>query len=98
MAALEITEVEGGVVFGAKIVPGSSKTVIAGTLDGRLKVKVAAAPEKGKANDCLVGFLSKRLGVKKNAIEIVAGKTRPIKQILVSGVSRETVLSRLFGQ
>ena len=98
MAGLEITEIEGGVVFGARIVPGSSKTCIAGTLDGRLKVKVSAAPEKGKANECLVGFLGKRLGVKKSAIEIVAGKTRPIKQILVSGVSRETVLSRLFDQ
>ncbi len=98
MAALDITEVEDGVVFGAKIVPGSSKTCIAGILDGRLKVKVSVAPEKGKANDCLVGFLGKQLGVKKNAIEIVAGKTRPVKQILVLGVSRKTVLSRLFDQ
>ena len=95
MAGLQISEVEGGVIFGAKIVAGSSKTVIAGVLDGRLKVKVAAAPEKGKANDCLAGFLSKQLEVKKNAVEIVAGKTRPVKRILVLGVSRETVLSKL---
>ncbi len=33
-----------------------------------LKVKLAAAPEKGKANESLVEFLADTLGVKKNAI------------------------------
>jgi hypothetical protein len=49
-----IQEVDGGVVFTAKIVPGSSgQTRICGLLDGILKVKVSAAPETARRkNEC----------------------------------------------
>ncbi len=57
MAEPAIQEVDGGVVFAAKIVPGSSgQTRICGLLDGMLKVKVSTAPERGKANQCLLKF------------------------------------------
>jgi len=46
MAELAIREVEEAVVFKVKAVAGSSQTCICGLLDGMLKVKVAAAPEK----------------------------------------------------
>ena len=39
-----------GCLIRLKVVPGSSRDAIAGILGGRLKVKVAAAPEDGKAN------------------------------------------------
>ncbi|MBC8378073.1 MAG: DUF167 domain-containing protein, partial [Planctomycetes bacterium] len=42
-----------------KVVPGSSRTEIAGTLDGMLKIRVAAPPEKGKANKALLAFIAK---------------------------------------
>lgn len=91
MAGLGIKQSDGRVVFGVKVVPGSSRTAVCGLLDGMLKVKVAAAPEKGKANDCLIGFLAEELGVKKKAIEIVKGNTNPVKQLAVVGVSIEYV-------
>ena len=65
MADLKIENIEGGVVFLTKIVPGSSQTRICGLLDGMLKVKISAPPEKGKANQRLLEFLAKQLGVKK---------------------------------
>ena len=65
MVNLAIREVDGGVVFTAKIVPASSQTSICGLLDGMVKIKISAAPEKGKANQCLIKFLAKQLGVKK---------------------------------
>ncbi len=95
MTELVIREVEEAVVFKVKVVAGSSQTCICGLLDGMLKVKVAAAPEKGKANQCLVGFLAKRLGVKKNTVIIISGQTNPVKQIRVLGVSAEEVLMKL---
>jgi uncharacterized protein (TIGR00251 family) len=96
MAEPAIQEVDGGVVFTAKIVPGSnSPTRICGLLDGMLKVKVSAAPEKGKANRCLLKFLAKRLGVKKNAISITTGKTSPVKHVQVSGISADLLLKKL---
>ncbi|MBN2183230.1 MAG: DUF167 domain-containing protein [Sedimentisphaerales bacterium] len=91
-----IRESDGGVVFSAKIVPGSnSPTRICGLLDGALKLKVSAAPEKGKANQCLLAFLAKRLGIKKNAINIISGQTSPIKQIRVTGLSKDMLLKKL---
>ena len=96
MANLSIQESDEGVVLTARIVPGSSGvTRVCGLLDGMLKVKVAAPPEKGKANQCLLKFLAKELSVKKNAVSILSGKTSPIKQIRIVGISAETLLKKL---
>ncbi|HTC90757.1 MAG TPA: DUF167 domain-containing protein [Bryobacteraceae bacterium] len=67
-----------------KVVPKSSKTELAGIMpDGTWKVKVAAAPEKGKANRALVAFLAEHLGVAKSRIKIVSGETSQLKRIQV---------------
>jgi uncharacterized protein (TIGR00251 family) len=96
MTALPVQENDQGVVFTAKIVPGSSGlTRISGLLDGMLKVKVSAPPEKGKANQCLLKFLAKELGVKKNAVSILSGTTSPVKQVQVLGISTETLTKKL---
>jgi len=90
-----IQENSGGVLFTAKVVPGSSRTTIAGVLEDMVKVRVAAAPEKGKANQCLVTFLAKQLGVRKGDVEIVSGQTQPVKQVRVTGISAAEFLERL---
>jgi uncharacterized protein (TIGR00251 family) len=95
MANLAIQKVDDGVVFGAKLVPSSSRTAICGLLDGVLKIKVSAPPEKGKANRSLLEFLAEQLGVKKNAVTIISGKTNQIKRIQILGISAERVLRRL---
>ena len=96
MGNLKIEEHNEGAVFTAKIVPGSSgPTRICGLLDEMLKVKVSAAPEKGKANQCLIKFLAKQLGVKKNAVSIISGTTSPVKHVKVSGMSADTLLKKL---
>jgi len=96
MANLTVQELSDGIVFTAKIVPGSSgQTRICGLLDGMLKVKVSAAPEKGKANKCLLKFLAEELGVRKNAVGIISGQTSPVKQVKVSGVSVDMLLKKL---
>ena len=95
MSDLTIREVSGGVVLAVKIVPGSSRSSIGGLLDGMLKVKISAPPEKGKANQCLVKFLAKQLGVKRNAIRIISGQTRPVKHVEVLGISAETLQKKL---
>jgi len=67
-----------------KVIPKSSKTELAGILaDGTWKVKVAAVPEKGKANRALIEFLAERLSVPKSHIHIVSGETSALKRIRV---------------
>ena len=90
-----ILESAEGVIFTAKIVPGSSRTVIAGVLGDMIKIRVAAAPEKGKANECLIAYLAEQLGVKKNAIEILSGHANPVKQVRVAGISAAGLLAKL---
>ncbi len=95
MSNLAVEDIDGGIVFTVKVVPGSSRTVLCGLLDEMIKVKVSAAPEKGKANQCLLDFLSKQLGVKKNAVSIISGKTSAIKSVQVLGISVEQLLYKL---
>lgn len=65
-----------------KVIPKSSKTELAGYLpDGTWKVKVAAAPEKGKANRALCEFLAAHFGVAKSQVRIVSGETAHRKRI-----------------
>lgn len=77
--------------FTVKVVPGSSRTLYCGMHDGMFKVKLAAPPEKGKANKALIDYLAGVLGVKKNAVTIVSGQTSPIKQIEIEGIGSDYV-------
>ena len=96
MTNLIVREIDNGVVFIAKILPGSSPpTRISGILDGMLKIKITAAPEKGKANQCLIKFLAEYLEVKKNMINIISGQTNPIKHIQILGLSKDTLIKKL---
>lgn len=95
MAIPAVQEGPDGVIFTAKVVPGSRRTMIGGTLGDMIKIRVAAAPERGKANQCLITFLATQLGVKKSAVEILAGQTNPVKQVRVVGLSAQELLERL---
>lgn len=95
MCKLNIHEDGSGVTFTAKVVPGSSKTAIVGTLDGMVKVRVAAPPEKGQANACLAAFLARQTGVRKNAVTITAGQTSPVKKIAIAGITAAVLRDKL---
>ncbi len=95
MSDAVIKEIEGGVVFTVKVLPGSSKTAAGGLLGDMIKIKVSAAPEKGKANKCLVDFLANQLGVKSNAVSIISGETNPVKQVQILGIGRKKVIEKL---
>ncbi len=70
--------------FRVKVTPKSPKTEIMGELaDGTLKVKVAALPERGKANAELCAFLAREIGVPHSRVEVVSGHTSPLKLVRV---------------
>jgi uncharacterized protein (TIGR00251 family) len=91
LSDLFLKETEQGVEFRVKVVPGSSKTQLGGTLDDMLKVKIAAPPEKGKANKALIAFMAKTLSLKKKDIEIVSGKTNPVKTLRINGINSAAI-------
>lgn len=95
MANLSIEEVSDGVVFAVKVVPGASRTAVSGLHGDMLKVRVSAAPEKGKANKCLSDHLAQVLGVKKNTVSVISGQTSPSKRVQVLGISAQALLDKL---
>lgn len=73
-----------------KVAPRSSRNEIVGFMaDGTLKVKIQAAPERGKANAELCSFLASELKVSPRSVTIVSGQTAPLKHIRVSVTSHE---------
>ena len=74
-----------------KVVPGSSRTEFAGYQGDIVRVKIAAVPEKGKANKELIAFLAKQFKIRKNDVHIQSGQTSRVKQVSLRGVSSEDV-------
>jgi hypothetical protein len=92
---LEITERAGAVEFAVKAVPGASRDALSGLWGTALKVKVAAPPEGGRANDAIVALLAAALGVRAAAVSIISGQTHPVKRIRVAGLKSEQTRQRL---
>jgi uncharacterized protein (TIGR00251 family) len=69
-----------------KAVPGAKKDEIVGRLGDRLKVRVSAPPEGGKANAAICTLIAAALGVKARNVRIVSGQSRAEKTVEVDGV------------
>lgn len=71
-----------GLIFTLKISPNASKNEIIKT-SGGVKVKITAPPVDGKANKCLIEYLSKLFKVPKTSFEILRGETSKEKTLLI---------------
>ncbi|MCH7700972.1 MAG: DUF167 domain-containing protein [Planctomycetes bacterium] len=95
--AIQIQTTFDGLLLPVKVVPGASRTRVLGELDGRLKVAVAAPAERGKANDALIAYLAKRLGLRRRQVSVATGATSAVKTISIEGIKPEELLSVLLG-
>ena len=69
-----------------KVIPKSPKSEIVGEMaDGTLKIRIAAPPEKGRANDELRSFLAKHYKVPAANVTIVSGATSQNKLVRITG-------------
>ncbi|HEY8384685.1 MAG TPA: DUF167 family protein [Porticoccaceae bacterium] len=73
-----------GLVLHCHIQPGASRDAIAGLHGDRLKVQVASPPVDGKANDRLIRFMAKTLGVAKSRISLLRGHTGRQKSLHIA--------------
>ncbi len=92
---IELSTEGSAVLLPVKVVPGASRTQIGGEWAGRLKVAVAAAPEKGKANRAVCEALAKWLGIRSRQVRVVTGETSPVKTIRIEDVSAAVVRQAL---
>jgi uncharacterized protein (TIGR00251 family) len=75
--------------------PRASRTEIAGRYGDALKVRLAAPPVDGAANEVLVRFLAERLGVPRSAVRLESGAGGRAKVIAVEGIGLEDAGRRL---
>jgi uncharacterized protein (TIGR00251 family) len=80
-----------------KVVPGGSRSAVVGAYGDRLRIKVAAPPEAGKANKEVLLLLATRLGIGTRQLDMVRGSSQPLKTVAVVGLLAETVATRLAG-
>jgi uncharacterized protein (TIGR00251 family) len=85
-----------GIRLAVKVTPNAGRNEITGVKDGVLRVKIAAPPDKGKANKELTDFLSRTLGVSKSSVAIIRGQTSRNKVIAIAGISREEAMKRII--
>jgi hypothetical protein len=80
-----------GVTLPVLVEPGASRNRLYGEHDGRLKLSVTAAPEKGKANKAVCRFLASELGLSKSQVRVVSGHTSRLKEVLFERVSPDAL-------
>lgn len=75
--------------------PRASKSRVVGLHDGRLKVQIAAPPVDGEANEEVIAFFSRALGLTRAQVEIQSGTTGRRKRLILHGRTPLEVASRL---
>jgi hypothetical protein len=82
---------DGRITLTLHIQPGAKKTEFAGLHGDALKIRLAAPPVDGKANEALVRFVAETLGLAKSAVELKSGQTSRRKVLEVRGTSVEAI-------
>ena len=78
-----------------KVVPGSSRSCIAGWLGDALRVRVTAPPEHGKANAAVEGLLRETLALPAGQVKVSAGHSSPRKVVEIAGLTEAEIRRRL---
>jgi uncharacterized protein (TIGR00251 family) len=81
-----------------KAVPGASKSELADVKDGRLRIRIAAAPEGGKANAALISFLAKLLGCARGEITLLKGEKSRLKTLALPAAYRKKLEGLAAGE
>jgi uncharacterized protein (TIGR00251 family) len=78
-----------------RVSPGAPRTELAGRHGDAWKVRVSAPPERGRANDAVLGLLAERLRVPRSAVSVVSGHTSRDKVVELRGLASAEAERRL---
>ena len=96
---IEHTFANGTLTFSVRVTVRASRSCAAGEHDGALKLRIAAPPVDGAANEEVVKVIAKLFGVPRSGVSIVSGQTSRLKRIAVDGLkdasSAEKILAEL---
>lgn len=77
----------GTAVLRLHVQPGAGKTAIVGRHGDAIKVRVAAPPEGGRANDAVVALVAQSFDVKLASVTLIGGQSSRSKRVQVDGIS-----------
>ena len=86
---------DGSILLSVHAQPGAGRSAIVGRHGDAVKVKVAAPPEHGKANDAILEMIAQHLGVKAVQLELASGASSRSKKVRISGAAAEEVEAAL---
>ena len=95
---IECYEQQGALLFKVRAVPRAARSEVVGAHDGALRVCLAAPPVNGAANEELARTLARALNVAERHVVIVGGHSSKLKQVRVSGITREQLEHLAEGQ
>jgi len=82
---IQYSEKDRALTFAVGVVPRASRTEIAGEYNGALRIRIAAPPVAGAANQELIRLLAKAFKLQQNAVEIVSGAASKSKVVKIAG-------------
>jgi uncharacterized protein len=85
---IQCTERDGALQFTVRVVPRAPQSRVVGEHAGALRVRVAAPPVDGAANEELVRTLARAFDVPTRDVEITGGHASKLKQVRVAGATR----------
>jgi uncharacterized protein len=94
---INYTDKDGKLIFKVRVVPRASRSQLVGEHDGALRVRIAAPPVDGAANDELVRLLARAFGVPRSAIDITGGHAAKLKTVCVAGGQHAILMSKVQG-
>ncbi|CAB4697754.1 unannotated protein [freshwater metagenome] len=71
-----------------RVAPGARRAEVVGRHGDAWKVRVGAAPERGRANQAVIELLAKTLGIPERNITVLAGHTNRSKVVALTGIER----------
>ncbi|HET9770373.1 MAG TPA: DUF167 domain-containing protein [Acidimicrobiia bacterium] len=84
-----------GIVLRIHVQPGAGRSAVVGRHGDALKVRVAAPPVEGRANEATRALLADALGVAESDVELTAGQSSRSKRFRLKGLDAEEGEKRL---
>jgi len=82
---------DGEVTFQVQVVPRASRSEVVGEYNGSLRIRLAAPPVDGAANEELIRVLAKTFKVPRGAVKLVSGHSSKIKQVSIEALPDKIV-------
>ncbi len=90
-----LSEKDQDIVLRLHAQPGAKRTAVVGLYGDKLKIAVATPPVDGKANQAIISFLAKTLGVSKSKLTLISGETSREKRIRIQGITANECVAKL---